>query len=437
MFIHYLDLSWRSFKRTPLVSFLMVLAIAIGIGITMTSLSVYHMMSADPIPEKSSQLYSVQLQTMDDGSTWWTEDNMPLQLTYQDAENLLNAPTSEKKVAMMRTGFSVYLDSDKIKPFIGNARMTTPDFFSMFNLSFLYGGAWSKEQENSAAPVVVITQEINDKLFAGQNSVGELIYLDDASYQVVGVINHWPLNIKYYDLNNGAFNQVEELFMPFSLIKAKELVSWGNSNGWKHENTPTFADKLQSEQVWIQFWVELNTLEQKQAYQNYLLAYMQEQQKRGRFNRKELEYKLRDVNQWMQYNNVVTEDNKILVGLSFMFLGVCLANILGLLLAKFLRRAPEVGVRRALGASKRQIFLQHLVEVAMLGFIGGMLGIVLAQLGLMGVVQSYDYYENLATMDLTMLLSAPLIAITTCILAGLYPAWLVCKTNPAIYLKSQ
>ena len=52
MFLHYLDLSWRSFKRTPLVSFLMVLAIAIGIGVTMTSLSVYHMMSADPIPEK-------------------------------------------------------------------------------------------------------------------------------------------------------------------------------------------------------------------------------------------------------------------------------------------------------------------------------------------------------------------------------------------------
>ena len=62
MLVHYIDLSWRSFKRTPLVSFLMVLAIAIGIGITMTSLSVYHMMSADPIPDKSSQLFSVQLQ---------------------------------------------------------------------------------------------------------------------------------------------------------------------------------------------------------------------------------------------------------------------------------------------------------------------------------------------------------------------------------------
>jgi putative ABC transport system permease protein len=437
MVLHYFDLGWRSFKRTPLVSLLMVLAIAIGIGVTMTSLSVFYMMSSDPIPEKSSQLHAVQLQIMDDGNTWFTDDDLPYQLTYQDTVNLLNAPLENKKVAMMRTGFSLYLDSDTIKPFIAEARMTTPDFFDMFNISFIYGGTWSAEQENSAAPVVVISQALNQKLFSGENSVGRLIYLDDASYEVIGVLQHWSPMIKFYDLNNGAFNEPESLFMPFSLIKAKELVSWGNSNGWKHENTRNFADKLQSERVWLQYWVELNSPEQKKAYQNYLLAYMQEQQKYGRFSRETLEYNLRDVNQWMEYNHIVSEDNKILVGLSFMFLAVCLANILGLLLAKFLRRAPEVGVRRALGASKQQIFLQHIVEIAMLGLMGGILGIVLAQLGLMGVGQSYSYYEDIASMDLTMLLSAPIISITTCIIAGLYPAWLVCKTNPAIYLKSQ
>ncbi|MBB1422628.1 ABC transporter permease [Pseudoalteromonas sp. SG43-7] len=437
MLLHYLDLSWRSFKRTPLVSMLMVLAIAIGIGVTMTSLSVYHMMSADPIPEKSNQLYTVQLQTMDEGHTWWTEDNLPMQLTYQDAVNLQNAPVPEKKVAMMRTGFSVYLDSDKVKPFTGEARMTTPDFFTMFDVSFIYGGVWSEQQEQSAAPVVVISKELNDKLFAGNNSIGQLIYLDDYSYEVVGVIADWSLNLKYYDLNNGAFNQPEDLFLPFSLVKTKELTTWGKSNAWKHDNIYSYADKMQSEIVWIQFWAQLDNAEQKANYNNYLNSYIAEQKKRGRFTREKPEYKLRDVNQWLQYNNVVSEDNKILVGLSFMFLAVCLANILGLLLAKFLRRAPEVGVRRALGASKRQVFLQHLVEVAMLGFIGGLLGIVLAQIGLLGVRQSYEYYKNIASMDLVMLLSAPVIAITTCIVAGLYPAWLVCKTNPAIYLKSQ
>ncbi|KTF14894.1 ABC transporter permease [Pseudoalteromonas sp. H105] len=437
MLLHYLDLSWRSFKRTPLVSFLMVLAIAIGIGVTMTSLSVYHMMASDPIPSKSSQLFSVQLQIMDDGNTWWTNDNLPLQLTYKDATNLYRANTEGKRLSMLRSGFSIYTDSDTVKPFSKSARMTTPEFFDMFQLEFLYGNKWSQQQEENAAPVVVISEELNERLFAGENSIGNIIYLDNESYEVIGVTKNWPLVVKYYDLNNGAFNEPESMFLPFSLVEAKEFGNWGNTNGWKHEDVRSFKAKLQSEMVWVQFWVELNSAQQKEDYETFLMAYMEEQQKRGRFNRKELIYSLRDVNQWMEYNNVISEDNKILVALSFMFLAVCLANILGLLLAKFLRRAPEVGVRRALGASKRQVFLQHLVEVAMLGCFGGLIGIVLAQLGLWGVRQSYDYYSSIATMDITMLLSAPIIAITTCILAGLYPAWLVCKTNPAIYLKSQ
>ena len=81
MFSHYLDLAWRSLKATPLATALMTLAIAIGIGVTMVSLSVYHMMSADPIPSKSSQLHAVQLQTMDEGNTYHTSDDIPYQLT--------------------------------------------------------------------------------------------------------------------------------------------------------------------------------------------------------------------------------------------------------------------------------------------------------------------------------------------------------------------
>ena len=71
---------------------------------------------------------------------------------------------------------------------------------------------------------------------------------------------------------------------------------------------------------------------------------------------------------------------------------VCLVNTIGLLLAKFLRRAPEVGVRRALGASKAQVFLQHLIEVGLLGFSGGLLGILLAQLGLWLLRSNYGSY---------------------------------------------
>ncbi|MFT6268625.1 MAG: putative ABC transport system permease protein [Alphaproteobacteria bacterium] len=437
MFFHYIDLAWRSFKRTPLVSVLMVMAIGVGIGITMTSLSVYHMASMDPIPHKSDKLFNVQLNTMDDGNTWWTEDDLPQQVTYKDAMALYQADIPGRKVPSMRTGFTVHMNSDQVKPFLESTRVTGRDFFTMFDLSFLYGDTWSIEQEQGVAPVIVISEELNDKLFGGENSVGKEIYLDDDTFQIVGVIQKWEIHTKYYDINNGAFNSPENIFMPVTQIAAMELDSWGNSNGWKFEEINTFTDRLHSELFWLQFWAELDTPEQEVQYRAFLNDYLTEQGTLGRFTREKVAFGLRNVNDWLAYSGVVSEENRILVGLSFMFLIVCLANILGLLLGKFLRRAPEVGVRRALGASKRDIFMQHLVEVSALGFIGGLLGIGIAQLGLWGVRESYNYYSALATMDVSMLLAAPLIAITACIIAGLYPAWLVCRTTPAIYLKTQ
>jgi putative ABC transport system permease protein len=437
MFVHYLDLAWRSFKRTPLVSTLMVMAIAVGIGITMTSLSVYHMMSMDPIPHKSDKLFAVQLNTMDDGNTWWTDDDLPQQITYKDAISLYQAEIPARKVPSVRTGFTVHMNNDQVKPFLEATRLTGRDFFAMFELSFLYGDTWSFEQEQGAAPIIVISERLNNKLFGGENSVGKEIYLNEGAFQIVGVTKDWNIHTKYYDITNGAFNGPEHVFMPITQLAAMELGTWGNSNGWKFEDIITFQDRLNSEIFWMQFWAEIDTPAQEAEYRQFLHNYLTEQGTLGRFTRKEVSYGLRDVNTWLKYNNVVSEENRILVGLSFMFLVVCLANILGLLLGKFLRRAPEVGVRRALGASKRDIFMQHLVEVSALGFFGGILGIGIAQLGLWGVRQSYSYYSALATMDLSMLLIAPFIAISACVIAGLYPAWLVCRTTPALYLKTQ
>jgi putative ABC transport system permease protein len=437
MFLHYIDLSWRSMKRTPLVSVLMILAIAVGIGITMTSLSVYHMMSMDPIPHKSDKLFSVQLNTTDDGNNWWTEDDVPLQLTYKDAMALHNADTPESKTASVRALFTVHMNNQEVKPFLASTRIIGRDFFSMFEIAFLYGEAWTNEQEAAATPVVVLDEETNDRLFGGENSVGKQIYLDDTAFRIVGVTKQWRIHTKYYDLNNGAFVSPESVFMPITLIAPLEIQNMGNTNGWKYEEINTFQERLQSEMFWLQFWAELNTPEELQNYKDYIRVYLVEQGTKSRFERKIPQFNLKDVNEWMQYNKVVSADNKVLVGLSFLFLAVCSANVLGLLLGKFLRRAPEVGVRRALGASKRQIFIQHLVEVSMLGLLGGVAGIGIAQLGLWGVRFTSNEYASLATMDIKMLLAAPAIAISACILAGIYPAWLVCRTQPAIYLKTQ
>lgn len=437
MLAYYLDLSWRSIKRTPLVSALMILAIAVGIGVTMTSLSVYHMMSMDPSPQKSSKLFYPQINPMDEGTSWRTSDGLPHQLTYQDAMNIFQSTIPSQSVIGMRTGFTFHLNSPDLKPFMELVRATNSAFFDMFNMTFIYGSAWTAEQAQNGAPVIVISESLNEKLFGGESSLGQTVHLDSRTYTIVGVVKDWDIPIKYYDLTNGDFEKGERAFIPFSLVSKFEIDTWGNTNGWRNEPGNTFQDKLKSELFWIQLWVRLDSPSQRQDFESFLVSYMQEQQGIGRFKRKSLDFALRDLNEWLDYNRVVSEDNKVLVGLSFMFLAVCVANILGLLLAKFLRRAPDIGVRRALGASKFQVFYQHIVEVSVMGLIGGLLGIMLANIGLWSVRQVMHNYQSLAVMDLSMLLSAPAIAIAACILAGLYPAWLVCRTAPATYLKSQ
>ena len=57
MFGYYLDLALRSLKRNKMLTTLMVVAIGLGIGASMTMLTVLHVMSVDPLPEKSAVLY--------------------------------------------------------------------------------------------------------------------------------------------------------------------------------------------------------------------------------------------------------------------------------------------------------------------------------------------------------------------------------------------
>ena len=67
MFGYYLDLALRSLKRNRALTALMVLAIALGIGASMTTLTVLHVLSGDPLPGRSAQLYYPQIDPRDNG----------------------------------------------------------------------------------------------------------------------------------------------------------------------------------------------------------------------------------------------------------------------------------------------------------------------------------------------------------------------------------
>lgn len=435
MFAYYLDLALRSFRRNRVLTALMVLAIALGIGAAMTTLTVFHVLSGDPLPGRSHALYYPQLDPQTrDGYT--PGDEPPDQLTRADAEALLKARRADRQALMTGGGVAVVPAKADLAPFNTEARYTSADFFPMFDVPFLYGSGWSAVEDDGKARVVVLARELNDRLFGGENSVGRTIRLDEYDFRIVGVLDRWRPTPHFYDLNTGNYAGAEQVFMPFSTATELRLDRNGSMNCFDNRAEGVRDTDVGAPCVWIQFWVQLDTPQKARDYEAFLRNYSDQQRATGRFERP-TNVRLRSLMDWLDYQEVVPSDVNLQVWLAFGFLLVCLVNTVGLLLAKFLRRSPEIGVRRALGASRRAIFAQCLVEAGTVGLAGGILGLGLAQLGLWAVRQQPTDYAELARLDPLMLATTFVLAVVASLLAGLVPAWRACLVTPAIQLKSQ
>jgi putative ABC transport system permease protein len=397
-------------------------------------------MSGDPIPQKSAQLYAVQLDNWDPNeSPTESAEDVQLQLTYQDGQNLMRMDTPAIRQAHMYASSAVVVPEGEDPPFEERVRATYGTFFAMFDIPFLFGSPWSGQDDESRSNVIVIGKQLNDKLFEGENSVGRSVKMNDQLYRVVGIIDGWQPSPRFYHTDFGrAWQDTEQVFIPFSLAVQQFLPPYGNVNCWKEpdENLDPKEGFLQSECVWTQFWAELETPQQAAAYKDMLDNYVRDQKSTGRFERP-LNTFLSPVREWLKINQVVSNDNRVLLRLSFLFLLVCVVNTVGLLMAKFLGKSGEIALRRAMGASQGSVFRQNLVEVALIGVLGGMCGFGLAWLGLRAVEVLYRNYKHLVHLDPVMLLTAISLAILAAILAGLYPVWRVTRQAPAGLLKTQ
>lgn len=435
MLAYYFDLALRSFKSARALSLLMVLALGLGIGACMTTLTVYHVLAGDPIPGKSARLFDVQIDAAGMGGGWKPGEEPNFQLTRFDAEALLRDKKAKRQVMMSGANISVQPEARELKPFFTPARYTSADFFAMFEPPFLHGGGWDAQADAAQARVAVVSKSLNDKVFGGENSVGRELVVRGQAFRVVGVLNDWRPVPHYYDLTMGSYAAGEDIFIPMSTALGLKFGTSGSTNCWG-DLAGKGPRELSSPCSWAQYWVELDSPADAAAYRDYLVQYSEAQRRAGRFERP-TNVRLRNVMELLAFKKVLPGDVRLQVWLAFGFLLVCLTNTVGLLLAKSLRRSGEIGVRRALGATKRAIFSQFLVEAGTLGVVGGLLGLLLALGGLWLVRQSPSEYAALAQLDLSMLALTLLLSLLASLLAGLLPAWHAASVTPAQQLKTQ
>ncbi len=442
MFAYNLRLAWKSLLRNPVLSTLIVGGIALGVAISTAFITVYHVFSRDPIPGKSDVLFYVQMDNWDPTAPPHPhESGIPPQISYRDMRELMRSTIPVRQSANFLASLYVFPDDPKARPSQERVRMVHSDFFPMFDVPFRHGAGWSKAADAGPEPVAVINSALNERLFGGRNSVGETIRIDRRDFRVAGVMATWRPSIHIYDVNGDPFGEPESIFLPLGWIEPMEIRTAGNRDNWQSfDGDPTFLEILRgSEGCFLQMWVELPDEASRQAYAQFLDAYTTEQRKQGRFQRP-LDNRITSIPDLIREWEIVPPQTKAIAAISILFLIVAALNLVGLFLGKFLARAPQIGVRRALGATRRSIFVQHLIECELVGLIGGAIGLLLS-LGVLAffnkvfrrMAQSEDFFH----LDITMVLAAVFLSLVAGAIAGIYPAWRICSVPPARYLKNQ
>lgn len=437
MFGYYLDLALRSLKRNPALTALMILTIGFGVAASMTTWSVFRAVSGDPIPWKSSQLFVPQIDAWGPAVQKRNPDpekGPPDALSYGDAVALMRDHRAKLQSAMYMIAPSVIPADPGKHPISTSGHAVFGEFFPMLDVPFAFGSGWSAADDANRANVVVISGKLNREVFGGGDSVGKTLNIEGRDYRVVGVLGDWNPQPRYYDVVNiGGFSSGDEgVFLPFNTAIAADMPNNGNTNCFETPKEAGFVGLQRSSCIWIAYMAELDSAAAVSEYKNYLEGFA-----RQRYSGWAPNIRLRGLMNWLDHERVVPPDTRISLYVALGLLLVCLVNVAGLLLAKFLRRSSEIGIRRALGASRREIYTQFLIEAGMVGLAGGALGLLLTWLGIAGVglVMPKDI-ADLARLDVSLLVTTLGVAIVATMLAGLYPTLRAAAVQPAWQLKS-
>ena len=440
MFSYYLSLALHSLKRNRILTVLMVLAIAVGIGASMTTLTVTQLLSGDPLPGKSAHIFFPQVDPTP--SDWYNQRHPLDMMDDRSAVDLWSAHRADRQALVAQSPVKVSASGVDSPPAMLTLMSTTSDFFPMFDVPFAYGAAWTPADETGRVRVAVISSDLNDKLFAGKDSVGKTLRVKDSDVRIVGVLKPWRPTPLFYDVMGGFtgngfdtshYAKPEDVFMPFpAALEVNDggylqMTCWGDG--------PTVPGHLEdSPCLWVALWVQLDSSAKVADYRAFLKNYAGQQKALARFANTDV--RMLDLVQRLDYEKVIPKDVKLQTWLAFAFLAICLLNTVGLLLAKFLRRAGEIGVRRALGASRRAVFAQCLTEAGLIGLIGGVGGWLLTLVGLWLVRRQQAPYSDLVHLDTSMFFVTFALAVTVSLLAGALPALRASRVAPGLQLKT-
>ncbi len=305
--------------------------------------------------------------------------------------------------------------------------LTTPDFFPFMDFSLHSGTFFMQNDLDQGNRVMILGSAMAERLFADENAVGKdvLIAGDDKPYSVLGVLAPTSHTVEGRRAI-GDFNL--QVFIP---VTSQPQV--GNTR---------FQMAAAGNQMW-------GAVQQMAGGANTSTTFSE--LRVGVADGANLGVLLREVRQYasLAYGDLVSiyapyeelqnqQQRNIFMGMIvalFASIGLLIAavNILTLMLARILRRTRGIGISMALGANRKAIFFQFLVEACLLGVVGSVLGVAISYGGVHLVSILVD--EPISHTFMVQLIGI-LISLGISLIFGVYPAYQGAQIRPVDALRS-
>lgn len=409
MIINYLKTAIRSLLRNKIFSLINILGLSIGMAACLLiMLWIQNELNFDKFHENRDKMYRV----MAYGQRYFQNgsETTPAPLGLQAARQM---PEIENLTLFEGVNDLLFQYGDKGFYQKGGIIADT-SFFSLFKFKFIEG---NPNHPFKNANEIIIDEDIAKKLFGDDLALGKVIKIDGESAKVVGVIRNVP--------NNSSL--VFKYVIPFSYDKINT-----SSYGWGRFMFSTF--------------IQLNDQANIDSIGARLTRFAKEE-KCPQVVSSGIVFKLQKFSQihldgdtahggWRSYYNLT--DKKYVIAFSiialFILINACF-NYINLSTARSERRSKEVGVRKVVGASYKNIFIQFMGESLLTSLISILIALILLELArpvfshLSGKILTIEY----ASME--FLLSALFLFLSTGLLAGIYPSIIMSSFSPISLLR--
>lgn len=293
-------------------------------------------------------------------------------------------------------------------------RRTDGAYWEILAFDFLEGRPLTTEDHDSGRFVAVINRASRDELLDGRPALGRSITANGQTFTVVGVVENEP------ESNDVAF---ADIWVPLTTAPSsgyrEQWLGGGVALLWT-------ADRGRRGEI-------------KREYRDRLASFEYEEPERYHTARSVAETRLDNmanaaVSDWCTSESHLGRFAGIATALMLAFMLLPAINMINLNVSRILERAPEIGLRKAAGATRRSLVVQFVLENLVLTAAGGLVAFVLAPWVLSILNDTAIEYGRLA-MNWRVFVAGLFFVTVFAVLSGAYPAWRMARLEPVQALR--